>query len=78
MNLPAQRMRQSSAFRKWQDIAGKSSVMGVRFLLAVVCGAFYARQLYAGRNGKNNARQDSEIMIKVLEERVNAVNRWDE
>ncbi|MBQ7328732.1 MAG: hypothetical protein IJX01_02350 [Oscillospiraceae bacterium] len=47
-------------------------------ILAVVCGAFYARQLYAGRNGKNNARQDSEIMIKVLEERVKAVNRWDE
>lgn len=47
-------------------------------ILAVVCGAFYARQLHASRNEKNNARQDSEIMIKVLEERVNAVNRWDE
>lgn len=47
-------------------------------IVAIVCGVFYARQLYASRNGKNNAWQDSEIMIKVLEERVNAVNRWDE
>ena len=47
-------------------------------ILAAVCGVFYARQLYASRNGKINALQDSEILIKVLEERVNAVNRWDE
>ena len=44
----------------------------------VVCFVLGVRQLYVSVDEKGYAYQDSEIMIKVLEERVNAVNRWDE
>lgn len=50
----------------------------VALIVAIVCAVSFVRQLYASANGKNYAYQDSETLIKVLEERVNAVNRWDE
>ena len=57
-------------------IANRESALTV--ILCIAGFAFLIRRLYIIVSEKNHAYQDSEIMIKVLEERVNAVNRWDE
>ncbi len=49
----------------------------IALITCVVCFVLGVRQLYVSVDEKGYAYQDSEIMIKVLEERVNAVNRWD-
>lgn len=57
-------------------IANRESVLAVIICIAFV--VFFIRRIYVMMKEKKHAWQDSEIMIKVLEERVNAVNRWDE
>jgi len=47
-------------------------------LIAIGCLVLSVRLLYVSVNEKGYSYQDSEILIKVLEERVKAVNRWDE
>lgn len=50
----------------------------ITLVAGIGCFVFSVRQLYVNANEKSYAYQDSEIMIKALEERVNAVNRWDQ
>ncbi len=57
-------------------IANRESALTV--ILCVAGLVFLVRRLYIVVNEKSHAWQDSEVMINVLKERVNAVNRWDE
>lgn len=63
-------------------ITGVIVIVYARTLMALLAYglilAMSIREMYAVANGDSNAWQDSEILRKVLEERVNAVNRWDE
>ena len=49
------------------------------YSLAVLlfCLVFFVAQLFVYSKENDNAFKDSEILINELEERVNAVNRWD-
>ena len=57
-------------------IANRESTLTV--ILCIAGFVFLIRQMYIVVNEKSHAWQDSEVMINVLKERVNAVNRWDE
>lgn len=57
-------------------VANSASALAVIICIAFV--ALFIHRMHIIVNEKSHAVQDSEIMIKVLEERVNAVNRWDE
>ena len=50
----------------------------ITLLVCIACLVISVRQLYVGSQEKGYFYQDSEILIQVLEERVKAVNRWDE
>lgn len=56
-------------------IAKAESTM--RIIGCLIGFVLMVRQLYINANEKSCAYQDSQIMIKILEERVNAVNHWD-
>ena len=45
--------------------------------ISLFCLVFFVAQLFVYSKENNNAVKDSETLINVLEERVNAVNRWD-
>ena len=47
------------------------------YIILVLCYAFSVFQLINTLKEKKNAPRDSEIMIKELEKRVEAVNLWD-
>ena len=46
-------------------------------IILLLCLAFFVFVLYNASNEKNNSPTDSEILIKELEKRINAVNLWD-
>ena len=46
-------------------------------IIFVLCLAFYIYYLFNSAKEKKNAPRDSEIMIKELQKRVEAVNLWD-
>lgn len=46
-------------------------------IILLLCLAFFVFMLYNASNEKNNSPTDSEILIKELEKRINAVNLWD-
>ena len=50
----------------------------ITLLVCIGCLVISVRRLYVGSHEKGYSYQDSEILIQVLEERVKAVNRWDE
>ncbi len=45
--------------------------------ILVLCLGFFGVELFAATKDKKNSPNDSEIMIKELEKRVEAVNLWD-
>ena len=47
-------------------------------IACIVCLVMSVHHLYVSANEKGYSYRDSEILINVLEERVKAVNRWDE
>ena len=47
-------------------------------IILIVCLIFFVSHLYGVVNEQQNSHNDSEIMIKELHRRVEAVNRWDE
>lgn len=47
-------------------------------IVLIICLIFCVYQLFCVGNEQTNSHNDSEIMIKELEKRVEAVNRWDE
>lgn len=57
-------------------VANSASALAVIICIAFV--ALFIHRMYIIVNEKSHAWQDSEVMINVLKERVNAVNRWDE
>lgn len=56
-------------------VANSASALAVIICIAFV--ALFIHRMYIIVNEKSHAWQDSEVMINVLKERVNAVNRWD-
>ena len=46
-------------------------------IILFLCLLFLVFQLYTVAKEKNNSPKDSEILIKDLEKRINAVNQWD-
>ena len=46
-------------------------------VISLFCLVFFVAQLFVYSKENDNAFKDSEILINELEERVNAVNRWD-
>lgn len=49
----------------------------ISLLLLILCLVYVASRLFVNAKEKSNAPKDSEIMIKELENRINAVNQWD-
>jgi len=47
-------------------------------ILLIICFIFCVSKVFCVGNEQQNSPNDSEIMIKELEKRVKAVNRWDE
>ncbi len=47
------------------------------YFILVLCCAFFVFQLINALREKKNAPRDSEIMIKELEKKVEAINLWD-
>lgn len=50
----------------------------ITLLVCIGCLVISVRHLYVGSQEKAYSYQDSEVLIQILEERVKAVNRWEE